>query len=292
MLLPRGRCSGRRFLAAVYAFVALALAGSETCLARPIDEVRASGVLRVIVYSDFKPFSWEEDGKVLGIDADIGRAIAKELGVEALVIARSPGEEVDDDLRSNIWQGPRTGGAKGDVMMHVPMDREFVARNNLVAISNAYYHEHVVLALKNDILGPSVGLEAFLEGSGNKIACEFATSTHYFLAFTKDRKVRNNVSPFVKFESAAEDFMQGGSVGLMGRRAQIEAALNGSDLNIRFLEVEFPETLRSDWNVGTAVKEDSRDLGYAIGGALRKLRSSGELEKIFNSYGVSYVAPR
>lgn len=287
-----GRYSGRTILAAVYAFIALVLANSVTCLARPIDEVRASGVLRVIVYTDFKPFSWEENGKVLGIDADIGRAIAKELGVEAQVIARNPGEEVDDDLRSNIWQGPRTGGVKGDVMMHVPMDREFVARNNLVAISNAYYHEDVVLALKNDVLGQSAGLEAFLEGSGNKVACQFATSTHYFLAFAKDGKVRNNVSPFVKFESAAEDFLQGGSVGLMGRRAQIEAALKGRDLDTRLLELEFPETLRSQWNVGTAVKEDSRDLGYAIGGALRKLRSKGKLEEIFNSYGVGYVAPR
>jgi polar amino acid transport system substrate-binding protein len=260
--------------------------------ARPLEEVKDSGFLRVIVYTDAKPFSWEEDGKVMGIDADLGRAIAKQLGVKPKIIARGAGEEVDDDIRSNIWQGPRTGGVKGDVMMHVPMERELIARNNLAAISNAYYHEEVILALKTDVLGDKAGLEAFQDGKGNKVACQFATSTHYFLAFAQDGKLRNNVSPFVKFESAAENFLEGGAAGLMGRRAQIESALVGSDLKLHFQVPEFPVTLRSRWNVGMAVKEDSRDLGYAIGGALRKLRASGELAKIFEKYGVSHVDPK
>ena len=244
------------------------------------------------MYTDFKPFSWEEDGKVVGINADIGRAIARELGVKPKIIARGAGEEVDDDIRSNIWQGPRTGGVKGDVMMHVPMERELIARNNLAAISNAYYHEEVILALKTDVLGDKAGLEAFQDGKGNKVACQFATSTHYFLAFAQDGKLRNNVSPFVKFKSAAENFIEGGAAGLMGRRAQVESALQDSELKLRIVVPEFPVTLRSRWNVGMAVKEDSRDLGYAIGSALRKLRASGELAKIFEKYGVSYVAPK
>jgi len=285
------RCRGWGLLAAALLSLGFAAAGSAQ--ARPLDEVREAGSLRVVVYTDFKPFAWEtEDGKVVGIDADIARAIAQKLGVKADIIARAAGEEVDDDIRSNIWQGPRTGGVKGDVLMHVPMDRELIARNNLAAISNAYYHEHVILALKTDVLGAEASLDAFADGKSNKVACQFATSTHYFLAFTRDGKLRNNVSPFAKFESAAENFLEGGSAGLMGRRAQIEDALHGKDLRLQFSEPEFPETLRSKWNVGMAVSEDSRDLSYAIGGALREMKSSGELERIFEKYGVSYVAPK
>jgi ABC-type amino acid transport substrate-binding protein len=40
-----------------------------------------------------------------------------------------------------------------------------------------------------------------------------------------------------------------------------------------------------------AWKENSRDLGYAIGAALEKLKSSGELQQIFRQYGVTYVPP-
>jgi polar amino acid transport system substrate-binding protein len=284
--------SGWVVLAAVVAFLGASLGLSATTTARPLDDVREHGSLRVIVYTDFKPFSWEENGKIVGIDADIGRAVAKELGVKPDIIARAAGEESDDDVRSNIWQGPRTGGVKGDVMMHVPLDREFIARNNLAAIANGYYHEDVVLALKTDALGPEAGLEAFKDGSKHKLACQFATSAHYFLAFALDSKLRNQVSPFKKFESAAENFLEGGSAGLMARRAQIEYALKDQDLNLHFKTPEFPGTLRSKWNVGTAVQTDSRDLGHAIGRALRKLRSNGELEKIFAAYGVSYQPPK
>jgi len=49
--------------------------------------------------------------------------------------------------------------------------------------------------------------------------------------------------------------------------------------------------LKTSWNVGTAVKEDSRDLGYAIGGALDALRNSGGLKEIFAKHGLTYVAP-
>jgi len=290
MMLIGRCCSGWMCWLAAGVFTLMSL--TQSAGARPLDEVKEAGELRVIVYTDAKPFSWEDGGKVVGINADLGRAIAKQLGLKPKIIARGAGEEVDDDIRSNIWQGPRTGGVKGDVMMHVPMERELIARNNLAAISNAYYHEEVILALKSDVLGEDADLQSFQDGKGNKVACQFATSTHYFLAFADDGKLRNNVSPFIKFESAAENFLEGGAAGLMGRRAQIESALKGSDLKLRFLTPEFPDTLRSRWNVGMAVKEDSRDLGYAIGGALRKLKASGELAEIFKKYGVSYVNPK
>jgi polar amino acid transport system substrate-binding protein len=290
MLLIDRCCSGWMCWITACVFTLMSL--TQFAGARPLDDVIEAGELRVIVYTDAKPFSWEEGGKVVGINSDLGRAIAKQLGVKPKIIARGAGEEVDDDIRSNIWQGPRTGGVKGDVMMHVPMERELIARNNLAAVSNAYYHEEVILALKSDVLGEDADLQSFQDGKGNKVACQFATSTHYFLAFADDGKLRNNVSPFIKFESAAENFLEGGAAGLMGRRAQIESALKGSDLKLRFLTPEFPETLRSRWNVGMAVKEDSRDLGYAIGAALRKLKASGELAEIFEKYGVSYVDPK
>ncbi len=290
MLLIDRCCCGWMCWITACVFTLMSL--TQSAGARPLDDVIEAGELRVIVYTNAKPFSWEEGGKVVGINADLGRAIAKQLGVKPKIIARGAGEEVDDDIRSNIWQGPRTGGVKGDIMMHVPMERELIARNNLAAVSNAYYHEEVILALKSDVLGEDADLQSFQDGKGNKVACQFATSTHYFLAFADDGKLRNNVSPFIKFESAAENFLEGGAAGLMGRRAQIESALNGSDLKLRFLIPEFPETLRSRWNVGMAVKEDSRDLGYAIGAALRKLKASGELAEIFEKYGVSYVDPK
>ena len=49
--------------------------------------------------------------------------------------------------------------------------------------------------------------------------------------------------------------------------------------------------IRKSWVVGMAVNDKSRDLGEALGKALEKLKSSGELAKIFATYGVTYVVP-
>ena len=93
-------------IAALLTFVNLA----GPAVARPLDEVKDSGFLRVIVYTDFKPFSWEENGKVVGINADLGRAIARELGVKPKIIARGAGEEVGRGVQGAGWAVPRSPG--------------------------------------------------------------------------------------------------------------------------------------------------------------------------------------
>jgi polar amino acid transport system substrate-binding protein len=257
--------------------------------ARPLDDITASGVLRVIVYDDFAPFAWvDADGTVKGIDADIARAIAAKMSVKPEVIARIAGEEVDDDLRSNIWQGPRTGGAVGDVMMHVPMEKEFIARNNLVGISNAYHHEKVVLAVHPDMADPALGLKAFAKA---KLAVQFATSAHYYVMFADDEAYKLNVNPYRKMPDAVESFLARENAGVIGPRSEIEALLGDKRDTVKILEPVFETELRLAWTIGTAVKQDSRDTGYAVGKALREMEASGELAAIFAKYGVTRVAP-
>lgn len=256
--------------------------------ARPLDDVIASKVLRVVVYEDNRPFSWTEHGAPKGIEVDIARRLAAGLGVEADIIVRTAGEEVDDDLRSNIWQGPRTGGAVGDVMMHVPTDKELVIRNPLVQISNPYFHEHVVLFTHPDLVGADTGFAPF---SKLKLAVQFASVAHYFIAFADEGAYRDNVNPYLKMKDAAESFLARENAGLLGRRALIESELHGKPGPFRMSEPEMPGILKMRWTVGTAVKEDSRDLGYQIGNLLAELARSGELARICAAYGVTYQPP-
>lgn len=263
--------------------------GSSSVGARPLDDVTASGVLRVIVYDDFAPFSWTApDGSVKGIDADIARAIAARMKLQPDIIARIAGEEVDDDLRSNIWQGPRTGGHVGDVMMHVPMEKQFIARNTLVGISNAYHHEKVVLAVHPDMVDPAAGLSAFRNA---KIAVQFATAAHYFIMFADDEAYKTSVNPFRKIDAAVASFLARENAGVLGPRSEIEALLGDKRSSVRIVEPQFDTDLRMAWTIGTAIKHDSRDTGYAVGKALQELEASGELAAIFKSYGVTRVAP-
>lgn len=257
--------------------------------ARPLDDVVASGVLRVIVYDDFAPFSWTQaDGAVKGIDADIARAIAARMSLKPDIIARIAGEEVDDDLRSNIWQGPRTGGQVGDFMMHVPIEKEFIARNSLVGISNAYHHEQVVLAVHPDMVDPAAGMAAFRNA---KLAVQFASSAHYFVMFADNEAYKSNVNPYRKVKDAMESFLARENAGIIAPRSEIEALLGDEREAVLILEPKFDTDLRMAWTIGTAVKQDSRDTGYAVGKALRELEASGELARIFAKYGATRVPP-
>lgn len=257
--------------------------------ARPLDDVVESGILRVIVYDDFAPFSWTEaDGTIKGIDADTARAIAARMNLKPDIIARTAGEEVDDDLRSNIWQGPRTGGLAGDFMMHVPMEKAFIARNNLVGISNAYHHEQVVLAIHPDMVDPAAGLSAFRNA---KLAVQFASAAHYYVMFADNEAYKLNVNPYRKMQDAVESFLARDNAGIIGPRSEIEALLGDKRDAVRILEPSFDTDLRMAWTIGTAVRQDSRDTGYAIGKAMRELEASGELTQIFASYGVTRVSP-
>ncbi len=43
------------------------------------------------------------------------------------------------------------------------------------------------------------------------------------------------------------------------------------------------------WDIGIAVKENSRNLGDAVEGLLATMIASGEVKAIFDRYGVTYT---
>jgi polar amino acid transport system substrate-binding protein len=266
----------------------LTAATASVCLARPLDEVMAAKSLRVIAYLDNAPFSWEADGKSKGIDVDLGRAIARELGIEAEVVLRIQGENEDDDLRGNVWRGPLTGGGVGDIMMHVPVDKEFAIRNKEAVIGNPYYQERVSVAIHPELTGEKPTFDVFKD---KKISVQIGTVSDYFLMTYRDGALIENIAHHVKPAVGAKEFASKETAAWMGVRSAIEALLHDSGTKATFVEPNMDGIVRSDWIVGMAWKENSRDLGYAIQAALDKIKQSGELERIFAAYGVSYTPP-
>lgn len=256
--------------------------------ARPLDEVVGSHILRVIAYLDNAPFSWDDNGTPKGIDVDIANAIAGELGVTPEVVLRMPGEKGDDDLRVNVWKGPLTGGGVGDLMMHVPIDREFAARNPEAVIGNPYFQERIAVAIDSDRTGPSPSFDIFKK---MKIGVQLGTVSDYFLMRYEDGALIDNISHHVRPEDGAKEFKSKEIAALMGQRARIEALLHDIGITPRIAEPAMDGIVRNQWVVGMAWKENSRDLGYAVQAALAKLKASGKLAGIFRAYGVTYIEP-
>ncbi len=268
--------------------IGLAALASSAANARPLDEVTEAKSLRVIAYYDNAPFSWEDGGKTKGIDVDLARAIARELGVDSEVLLRVQGEKEDDDLRANVWKGPLTGGGVGDIMMHVPVDKDFALRNKEAVIGNPYYQERVAVAIHPELTGDNPTFDVFKD---KQISVQIGTVADYFLMTYQDGVLIDKIAHHVKPDAGAKEFVAKESAAWMGVRSAIEAKLHDNGQKATFVEPSMDGIVRSKWIVGMAWKENSRDLGYAIEAALEKIRSSGELERIFASYGVSYTAP-
>jgi polar amino acid transport system substrate-binding protein len=276
-----------RMLASCFAF-ALVLLAPHSATARPLDEVMAAKSLRVVVYRDNPPFSYMDGDEAKGIDVDIGRAVAKQMGIDAEIIARAVGEDVDDDLRFNVWKGPYSEGGVGDVMLHVPVDRELMSRNPLAAISNAYFTETVALAVDPERIKTAESFDVFTQ---HKIGVQYATVADYFLLRYGDGKLINNISHYTKLEKGVAEFLKKDTAAILGVRSDIEGMLHKAGGTAAFLDTPMPGLVRQSWLIGTAVKENSRDLGYAIGKALQTLSASGEMEAIFKAHGVTYTPP-
>lgn len=269
-------------------FGVLAIVAAPAADARPLDDVVASKVLKIAVYEDNAPFSWSADGVAKGVDVDFGKAIARELGVEAEFILRMQGEEVDDDLRANVWKGPLTGGGVGDVMLHVPTDRELAMRNKEAVIGNPYFLETIALAIHPKRVPKDMTFDVF---KTEKVGVKLGTVSDYFLMTFEKGALINNVAHHIKGSKGVQEFLSGETAALMGVRSEIEGLFHDAGASAQFITPPMDGIFRTQWTVGTAVNEKSRDLSYAIGAAIEKLKASGEMAKIFAKHGVTFLPP-
>lgn len=117
------------------------VAGADDDVQDRLDIVQKKGSIEYIVYRDYPPYSFERDGVFTGVDVDMGTAMAAALGLKATFRTFIPGDDLDDDLRNQLWRGTIVGGAVGDVMLHVGADPQYVARQDKVSIFGVYFRE-------------------------------------------------------------------------------------------------------------------------------------------------------
>lgn len=255
---------------------------------RNLDEVLESKHLSIFVYENFPPFSYfDENKKLTGVDVDIGIAMAKKLGVTPRFFVRDADENVDDDLRINIWKGHFIGGGVADVMMHVPVDDVLRTRNPEAVIFGRYFTERMSLLLNPAITGKAETVAPFIY---TKVGVELDTLADFYLSSpaTLGGKIANNVVRYKDFTAVIKGLQAKEVSGLMGPRAQIEAAAKASKGPFIISSPPFPGMAIPRWDIGMAVSHRGHDLSHRLGDIIIELREQGELKRIFNSYGLSY----
>lgn len=272
--------------------VAAAAVAVAPAAARPLDEVVHDGTLRVVLYEQNAPFSDLKDGKPYGIEVDLAEAIAKELKVKPEIRLVDAGENVDGDFRLNLWKGDLAGSQLADVMLHVPIDRVLALRNEQIFMTRPYFDQKLAFAWKK---GSIEGFDTVSDIGTNAIDVEGNSASDAMLLTANGGQFRNNLKHFKGFDEAAKAFLANDAPILAGTRAALEAALFEAKVDkeqVGIKELAMAGPVKLTWDLGGAVRSDSRDLAYAIGDAIGAMTDNGTLKAIYEKYGVAFTAPK
>ena len=253
-----------------------------------LDAIRDRGWIEFGVYDDFWPYSYLEDDTPKGIDIEIGRLIAQELGVEPRFRLVAAGETVDDDLRNWVWKGPLVGPERNvvNVMLHVPWDRELDYRNELVVLGAKYMVEQVAIAYRLDEYPDGGPVPAYFRF--DKVGVENDSIADFYLSNLANGQLLQNI---IRFRTAGEAMaaLRAGEIkAVTGPLSQLQAALDDATA---VHTPPLPGLARGKWTLGVAVRHNYRGLGYAVDDAIGAMIANGRMEAVFEDFGVTFHPP-
>ncbi|GHA42500.1 amino acid ABC transporter substrate-binding protein [Amylibacter ulvae] len=251
-----------------------------------LDDIIERGWMMFAVYEDYAPYSWMKDGSLVGIDVDLGRLIAQDLGVEARFFQTAADENVDADLRNNVWRGKLISGQIANVMMHVPYDHELGCRNEQVVLTGQYFNEKIAIAYRDDVYPDGGPTPAYFRY--DKVGVENDTLADFYLASIANGLMVPNMVRFDHIDDAMAALRDKQVAAVTGPIGQLEHGL------VDGLSVHQPPLVglaKSQWTLGVAVRHNWRPLGYTVDDAIRAAVNDGRMADIFASYGLQFNPP-
>jgi polar amino acid transport system substrate-binding protein len=265
---------------------------------RPYDVVIDSGFLKVGTYENFPPYSYLKDGVPTGVDIDLGKRIAEELGVEFQAHWIVPDENLSDDLRNNVWKGHYLAKRRiADIMMRVPYDKKYAYMqdstgeymNEQVVLFGPYQQELWQIAYNPETIQEVTTIALF---QYHPIGVEIDTLPDFYLTSTLQGRLRKNVKHYPNIRAAFQAMEAGEVSAVMGMRAEIDLELHKRPNSVFAAAANgFPAIGKQVWDVGMAIKHTHRQLGYAIEAIVDKMVRNGEVDAIFARHGLRYSIP-
>ncbi len=264
--------------------------------ARSYDEIIDSGYIEIAVYNDFEPYSFKRSGTAAGIDVEIGKLIAAGLGVEPRWYWFSADETLDDDLRNAVWKGNIFNRRKADLMMRVPYDPEFSRlmdgygklKNDMVVMFGPYHRERWWIARDLEKTGEIRTLANF---QYLPIGVEIDTLPDFFLTGIWGGRLRPQVRHFNNISAALDDLVKGELAAAVGTRSQLMWGLRNADKKYDLSSDGMISIRQQAWDIGLAVRQDFRQLAYAIEDIVSALVRQGKIQQVFEQYQLTFEKP-
>ena len=206
--------------------------------------------------AEFPPYEFHEGDDVVGIDADIARAIGEEMGMEVKIE-----DMAFDSIIPAVTSGKADFGAAG---MTVTEDRK---KN--VDFTDTYATATQVIIVKegSDIAGPD-------DLTGKKIGVQLGTTGDIYADDIEDEKVERYNKGFEAVQALTQDKID--AVVIDGEPAkEFVAEADG----LKILDEAFTEE-----EYAIAVAKDNDDLLKKMNEALASLKESGKIDEIVAKY--------
>ena len=233
------------------AFAAPALAQSA------LQRVRSSGQLRIGIDATYPPFGIAEGGEFSGFDVDIGRAIARELGVRPELVNAS---------FDGVFPALQNGGF--DVVISaVTITPE---RSATLLFSDPYINAGQQVVVRDD--SPIANLDGL---AGRTVGVQINTTAQYAM----EKRAGVTLAKYNTIDLALLDLQNG----------RIDAVASDGPVLRYMIRMSFPglKTVGSEYTdeqFGVVLARGSDDLRRAVNAALWRIQDSGEYAKLHTKW--------
>lgn len=214
-----------------------------------------SGTLSVCTNTPYKPFEYEENGTIVGLDADIANAIASDLGVKA-------------QLTSISFEGldSGTGLATGQCDIALAGIGVTDERKSKMEFTTVYFDDNLAILVPK---GSSITSAADLKGVS--VGAQQATSGETY--------AKENGAEVIQYEDTSLMFsaLKTGQIKAVAANLSVvsEALTNDPDsFKIAYQDSENTE------QIAAAVSSNNKALLAKANATITKLKENGELDKM------------
>lgn len=223
-----------------------------------IQEIKSRGKIIVGTNATFPPMeSIDENGNFVGIDIEIAKKIAEDLGVEA-------------EFKQIDWQVIFDELLADNADMLISGITILPERAKLMAFSNPYFNAGQIIVIRKDKAQEITGVEDL---TGGKIGVQTDTTSDY-----EAQKFTAEVFGYIDYAAAKIDLLNG-TLDAVIVDYPVGIDLVADEENLMIIGEPFTQEF-----YGIAVRKENQVLLDQINQSLVALKKSGELDEIINRW--------
>lgn len=223
------------------------------------------GKLLIATSPDFPPFENLENGEMVGLDIEIGKAVAEKLGLEPEFVSLQ-----FDSILTAV-----AAGTQADVgISGLTVDPE---RAKTVDFSDSYYVDDLSVAvMKNNADITADNVDEALNKEGVVIAVQSGTSGE---TYVKENYPKATVQPYGNSTDAFAALQSGQANAVCTNKAVVERMLANA-----YTDAQVVKSIATGEEYAVAVAQENKALIAAINKALEELQADGTIDDLVAKY--------